>query len=145
MVLPCGTGLENNATVRLHNHAVTLLLWRLRQQMPAAPGEQVVVCVLPFYVPCDVSTRVCKRLMVHASLTALCVAGTRTVTCGRCSTPLQASAWFPESLSLSHSRRPLCLIRKHLERIRFCLFAATRRKISEISAFIRLKHDQCFS
>lgn len=36
---------------------VTLLLRRLLQQMPAAAGEQVVVCVLPFYVACDVSTR----------------------------------------------------------------------------------------
>lgn len=69
MVLPCGTGLENNATVRLHGHVVTLLLRRLLQQMPAAAGEQVVVCVLPFYVACDVNTH--KRLMV---LSRVCVA-----------------------------------------------------------------------
>lgn len=103
MVLPCGTGLENKATARLHGHVVTLLLRRRLQQMPAAAGEQVVVCVLPFYVACDVNTH--KRLMV---LSRVCVA-----------TRYNRLVWRDVLLfsgpGSPGSRRPSCLIVKHLD------------------------------
>lgn len=89
--------------------------------MPAAAGEQVVVCVLPFYDPCDVNTRVQKTFDgARIAHSRVCVAGTPTVSCGvweMFSSSPGLVLLVLESLSLSCSRRPLCAIMKHLEHL----------------------------